>query len=145
MRIQVLTPLRRLLLLLLALLPTLLLGACATKRNDDLKSTLYAYQSMIRWGDFEQAATLVDPDYLAKHPISRLDWERFRQVQVSGYRASDPVQVNEFEIQIAAEIEFVNIHTQSPRSIVDRQVWRYDAESKRWLLSTGLPDLSGGR
>lgn len=121
----------------------LLLAACGSKRNNDLQSSLYAYQSLIRWGDFQQAAGMVDPDFLAKHPMSRLDWERFQQVQVSGYRASDPVPVNETEVQVVAEIEFVNIHTQSPRSIVDRQLWRFDATSKRWLLTTGLPDLGG--
>jgi hypothetical protein len=126
------------------LLVGLLLAGCGVKRNDDLKAALYAYQSLIRWSDFEQASGMVDPDYLAKHPISRLDWERYKQVQVAGYRASDPVTSDEGTVHLTAEIEFINIHTQSPRSIVDRQVWRFDPEAKRWLLTTGLPDLSGG-
>lgn len=136
---------RRVLRLALLVWVAVLLSACGVKRNDDLKSTLYAYQSLIRWGDFEQAAGMVDPAHLKQHPISRLDWERYKQVQVAGYRASDPLPSGEDEVQLTVEIEFVNIHTQSPRSIIDRQVWRFDREAKRWLLTTGLPDLGGGR
>lgn len=124
----------------------LLLAACAaTTRKDALTEALYSYQSLIRWGHFQEAASMLDPKYLEKSPISRLDWDRYQQIQVSGYNASDALPMGEDQVQVVVQLEYINIHRQTPRSITDRQIWRYDAEAKRWWLTTGLPDLSQGR
>jgi hypothetical protein len=136
----------RLLKRLAGLLLIVLLAACAaTVRNDAYTETLYQYQSMIRWGHFQDASAMVDPKYLELKPISRLDWERFQQIQISSYNPSPAVPVSETEVQVTVEIEYVNIHRQTPRTIIDRQIWRFDEEAKRWWLTTGLPDLSQGR
>ena len=42
------------------------------------------------------------------------------------------------------EIGLVNVNSQQARSIIDRQVWKYDKENKVWLLTTGLPDITRG-
>jgi hypothetical protein len=39
-------------------------------------------------------------------------------------------------------ISLTNLHTQSVRTIVDRQVWRYDPEKGKWWLETGIPNLN---
>lgn len=123
-----------------------LLAACAsTKRKDAYTETLYNYQSLIRWGHFEEAANMIDPQYLARKPISRLDWDRYQQIRISGYNPSQPVPISETEVHITVEIEYINVHRQTPRTILDRQIWRFDPEAKRWWLTTGLPDLSQGR
>jgi hypothetical protein len=31
------------------------------------------------------------------------------------------------------------------RTIIDRQVWRYDEVARTWWLTTGLPDLDAAR
>ncbi len=43
------------------------------------------------------------------------------------------------------EIRFVNRHTQAEHSIIDRQIWRWDAKAERWWLTTGLPDITERR
>ena len=59
---------------LLLLLATVALAGCAaTKmdRNSALDKGQYAYSAAIRWGDFEGAWNLVDPEYRKAHPMTR--------------------------------------------------------------------------
>ena len=51
-----------------------------------LEEAQYAYSAAIRWGDFEGAWNLVDPEYREEHPLSDIDFSRYKQVQISGYR-----------------------------------------------------------
>jgi hypothetical protein len=36
------------------------------------------------------------------------------------------------------------VHTQSVRTIVDHQVWRYDPDKNHWWLETGIPNINQG-
>ena len=64
-----------------------LLTACASTpdRGDALREAQYAWSAAIRWGDIDGAWTLVDPEYRAGHPLTSLELERYKQVQVSRY------------------------------------------------------------
>ena len=56
----------RRILSILVVLSVLLLAGCATKtRSDALTTTLKAYGSALRWGDFQSAAQFIDPAVLA--------------------------------------------------------------------------------
>ena len=68
--------------------------------------------------------------------------ERLHQVRVSGYDEQPAIPAGEDEVRQTVRIELVNVNTQSVRSIVDRQVWKYDEAAKRWWLISGLPDVS---
>jgi hypothetical protein len=78
---------------ILALACLLVLAGCATQnRADTLDTTLRAYASAVRWGDFQSAMVFLDPKTRADHTPSALDLARYKQVQVSGYDAgSGPV------------------------------------------------------
>jgi outer membrane murein-binding lipoprotein Lpp len=134
----------RRILTLAAMLSVLLLAACATQqRSDTLTTTLNAYGSTLRWGDFESAAQFIDPAIRAAHPLSSLDIGRYKQVKVSDYdNGAGPVPLSDTEVQQTVQINLVNIHTQSERSIVDHQTWRYDEKNKHWWLMSGLPDIT---
>jgi hypothetical protein len=136
-----LSPLRT----LFALIFLLILAACADVRSksDQLTGTLKAYGVAVRWGDATEALKFVDPEVLKTRPMSRLELDRFAQLEVAGYREQGDVVLDQFNIarQIIV-IEYVNKHTQTPRTVIDRQEWRYDAALKRWLLTSGLPDLN---
>lgn len=134
----------RRILSILAVLSVLLLAGCATKtRSDALTTTLKAYGSTVRWGDFQSAAQFVDPAVRAAHPLSQLQLARYQQVRVSEYDdGAGPVPSGDFDVQQTALISLVNIHTQSERSIVDHQTWHYDEKTKRWWLTSGLPDIT---
>lgn len=127
-------------------LSSLLLGACATEnirsKQTVLDETLLRYAATIRWGDVAAAQAFIDPKVLAEHPPTALELARFKQVQVTGYNEQPPTPVGENEVRQSVEIGLVNIASQAARSVVDHQVWHYDATTKHWWLMTGLPDIS---
>ena len=116
--------------------------ALAKSREKALTETLLAYAATIRWGSFEQAESFVSPEYREEHPLTPLELERFKQVRITEYTDTAPMPVNEDEVRHTVEIGLVNVNTQESRTIVDRQVWIYDKESKLWLLHSGLPDIT---
>lgn len=125
----------------------LLLAGCGGqgKRDDVLQSTLRAYGSHVRWGEFELAVAFIDPERLARQPINAVDLERLKQVRMAAYREISREPTPDGLISQVVEIEFINIHTQSTGAVIDRQLWRYDEEAKRWWLTTGLPDITASR
>ncbi len=131
-------------LLSISLLLPFVLSGCASDKSDmkKLTETLRMYSATIRWGDFAQALAFVDPVTLKKNPVSALELERYHQVQVSSYNDSDPVMLKPGEMQVMVEIGLVNVNTQTGRSLVDKQLWHWDAQQKRWWLMTGLPDIT---
>lgn len=116
--------------------------ALAKSREKILTETLRTYAATIRWGSIEQAESFVDPAYRAEHPLTQLELDRYKQVRFTNYNDTAPVPVNDNEVRQTVEIGIVNIHTQEARSIIDRQVWKYDKKAKVWLLSSGLPDIT---
>jgi hypothetical protein len=134
----------RRILSILALLSVLLLAGCATqKQGDILTTTLNAYASTLRWGDFQSAMQFIDPAIREKHPLSALDIARYKQVKVSDYDdGNGPLPGGKNTIQQTVHISLVNIHTQTERTIVDHQIWHYDEKTKHWWLTSGLPDIT---
>jgi hypothetical protein len=134
------------LLVLLVAASTALLAACATEKmrtkTTILDETLRSYGATIRWGDIAQAQTYIDPKVLAEHPPSSLELQRYRQIKVTGYTEQPVVPISEDEMHQVVQIEVVNVNTQHARSVIDRQVWKYEESSKHWWLTSGLPDIS---
>lgn len=131
-------------LLSVPLLAGLFLAGCATqKRSDTLTTTLNAYASTLRWGDFQSATMFIDPALRDKHPLSALDIARYKQVKVSDYDdGNGPTPAGQDTVKQTVHIGLVNIHTQTERSIVDHQTWHYDAKTNHWWLTSGLPDIT---
>lgn len=128
---------------LLCLLATLLLAGCVPpKKQKDLDSTLLAYEQMVRWSQWDAAAGMLAPEYLEENPITNLDMERLRLFQVTNYtlRSAAPLgDGNEFSQVV--EIRMFNKTQAREKSIIDRQLWKYDEEIEVWLLHSGLPDV----
>lgn len=135
---------RRLPRLFALTLLTTLLVACGGPDSHKLQQSLYHYAGAIRWGEIDTALTFVDPQWLEEHPFTALERQRFAQVQVSGYHVKSRVEPVENEVHQVVEIRMVNRHTLEERAVIDRQIWRWDDEEKRWWLTTGLPDISRG-
>ena len=110
--------------------------------GDALPTTLTAYANALRWGGFDQAFKYVDPETLKQHPITPLDLERYKQVRVVSYMEQPLVPVAKHEVSQLVEISILNVNTQSSRTIVDRQLWRYDETTKHWHIVSGLPDIT---
>lgn len=119
------------------------LSACGGPgtREDSLRVRLYNYSAAVRWNEIEQAAGFVDPETQRARPFTAADLERWRQVQVSRYVEGPQGMDAQGRVLIAVEIELIDRATQSVRSIIDRQRWRYDEQAKTWWLESGLPSL----
>jgi hypothetical protein len=127
----------------LLLLALLVLGGCAAAkvdRNNALEQVQYAYSAAIRWGDFEGAWNLVDPAYRKAHPMTELEFERYKQVQISAYHDIGS-QVGPVMAMREVQIGVINRNTLVERQARYTERWRYDEKAKVWWLVSGLPDL----
>jgi len=132
--------------ILLVLLAAGLLSGCAStgKQRNALERAQYAWSAAVRWNDFEGAWQMVDPEYRIAKPLSELDFTRYDQVQVTGYRdlgAQAGPETATREIQISV----VNRHTMAERSVRYTESWRWDAAAGTWWISNGLPDFWAGQ
>ncbi len=129
------------------LLASLFVAGCAmpVSKTNELDKVQYAYSAAIRWGDFEGAWQLVDPKYREAHPLSELELERFKQIQVSAYRDLAASQPAEGEALREIEIGVVNRHSLAERSTRYTERWRFDPVAKAWWLTVGLPDFWAGQ
>ena len=104
-----------------------------------------AYAASIRWGEFENAWQAVDPAYRADHPMTELEFERYKQVQISGYRDLSSRGGPDGTVERAVELRVINKHTMAERTERYVERWRWDPQAKRWWLVVGLPDLWKGQ
>jgi len=119
-------------------------GAAARNRssNKARDRALYDYSSTIHWSEFDKAIAFVDPAWLAEHPVTKLDMDRYKQVQVTGYDVRTSEFLADGSYEQVVEIRLINVNTQVERMITDHQHWRWDAKAKHWWLTTGLPDIT---
>ena len=120
-----------------------LLAACAAPKHQmgALDRLQYAYSAAIRSGDFEGAWMLVDPKYRDEHPMSDLELERYKQIQVAGYRDMATQTLPDGDVVREIEIDLVNRHTLTERSTRYTERWHFEPETKTWWLVAGLPDF----
>ncbi|MEP6907330.1 MAG: hypothetical protein ABI858_05020 [Pseudoxanthomonas sp.] len=131
-----------LMLVVLVVAPASALGK--RKKGSQLEAMQLAYATAIRWGEFEEAWQLVDPAYRDAHPMSEMAFERYQQVQISGYTDRNNSVAANGNVVRSVELRIINKHTMAERSERYREEWRWDETSKRWWLVVGLPDLWSG-
>jgi hypothetical protein len=139
------SPMRLMAKLMIALLLVSMAGAAvAGKKQSELDRNQYAFSAAIRWGDFEGAWTMVDPEVRKATPMTEVDFSRFEQVQVTSYRDLAVMPgPNDTELR-EIQIELINRNTLSQRRVRFTEIWRYDAEAKTWWIA-GLPDFWQGK
>ena len=116
----------------------------SASKGSALDETQYAYSAAIRWGDFEGAYNLVDPKVREEHPLTDVDFSRYKQVQISGYRDLGGSPLASGEVTREIEIGVINRNTLAERTVRYRERWRYDEAAKTWWLTSGMPDLWQG-
>ncbi len=127
-------------IVLLALAMTL--PACqSAEKNDSLRARLYQYSAAIRWNEIDQALAFVEPAHLLERPFTEEDRQRWRATQVARYFDGPQSTDANGDVRVSVQLELIDRDSQSVRSVVDRQVWRYDEATKTWWLTTGLPDI----
>jgi len=132
-------------LVLAAIALSVVMPADASKKIPQYKqfqTVKRTYGAAIRWNEFEMAWSHVDPVYRKQNPLTSLDKERFKQIQITGYDEKTMDTLEDGTIEQEVEIHLINRNTQTERIISDTQIWRWDPASKRWWLSSGLPDFT---
>ena len=127
--------------ILLLSLATLLTGCPQTKEDKNLSETLKQYETIVRWAQWDAAIDFVSMEYQEENPITRLDLDRLRLFRVTQYavRSSAPINEGNGLIKVV-EIRMFNKNQARERSIIDEQYWKYNEETERWKLHSGLPD-----
>jgi hypothetical protein len=127
--------------LLLLGMATLLSGCPQTREDKNLLETLQQYETIVRWAEWDAATDFISREYQLEHPISRLELDRLRLFRVTQYqvRSSAPVEGGNGLIQVV-EIRMFNKNQARERTIIDEQFWKYNPETERWKLHSGLPD-----
>ena len=137
---------KRLLSCCLLLCSLALLAGCpkSASKGTALEQVQYDYSAAIRWGDFEGAWQLVDPALRRQKPLTDVDFSRYKQVQISGYRDRGMSTASDGAIERDIEIGVINRNTLAERTVRYRERWRYDEAAGTWWLVSGLPDLWQG-
>lgn len=103
--------------------------------------TLKQYETIVRWSQWDAAADFIAPEYMAEHPITRLQMDRLRLFRVTTYTVRSTGVFDEgMTVRQVVEIRLFNANQAVERTIIDEQEWRYHEDVKRWLLHSGLPD-----
>lgn len=133
--------------ILMLLLVTGMAAAAGPSRSQRAKLVQFqdAYAAALRWSDFETALEFVDPEQRLARPLTDLERERYRQVQVSGYRERGGGLLPDGSIERRIEMGVINRNTQAERMLQTRERWRWDPQAKRWWQAEGLPDLWQGQ
>jgi len=132
------TMMRTLIMLGMAIL---LAGCPQTKDDKNLSTTLDQYETIVRWAQWDAAVNFISPEYQKEHPITRLDLDRLRLFRVTQYvlRSSTPVDEGKGLIQVV-EVRMFNKNQSRERAVINEQYWKYNDETRRWLMHSGLPD-----
>ena len=125
----------------MALLAT---GCASTGKGSKLDEMQYAWSAAIRWGDFEGAWNLVDPEYRKAHPMTEVEFERYKHINISTYHDLGTQTLPDEIVVREVELGVINKHTMTERSMRYTERWRYDAAAKTWWVTSGLPDLWQG-
>lgn len=121
-------------------LVALFLSGCGSltdgRKADRLEASLSHYGSALRWGYYDNAFALRDPQQ-AQTPLPDM-----RNVRLTGYEvAQRPVLEGEETAIQVVRIEYVREDEQRVQVILDRQRWRYDPEQQTWWLVSPLPSF----
>ena len=120
---------------------TLLVACPKTKEDKDLSETLEQYEIIVRWAQWDAAVDFVALEYQQENPITRLELDRLRLFRVTQYIVRSAVPFDEGNgLMQVVEIRMFNKNQARERSIIDEQTWKYNADTERWELHSGLPD-----
>ena len=126
------------------LAPALLfLAACVTPTlPGDMPSVdefAQEFNNDVRWGRWQEAAAQVEPE--DRKAFLRLFDDnaspfRFTSVDILSAR---PTSEDETEIEMLVGLEYYRLPSVKERKVRQVQKWRYDVDSKTWIVT---PDLS---
>lgn len=124
-----------------AVLLALLLSSCASEQKlQGLDDTLKIYQSSFRWSKFDDLERF-------QRDVPRPDseqYQRMKSIRITSYQEKHRIVTDDYmQAEQLVQIGFYDENTGIEKQILDKQVWKYDAEKDIWYLSTPLPAFNG--
>lgn len=110
-----------------------------------LTDTQTLFTKAMRWGEFEQAWSVVDPEARQGAGLSALELSRYQQVEITGYSEIGSAGEPDGTVARMVDVRVVNRHTMAERTVRVRERWRWDPAAEQWWLQDGLPDLWQGQ
>jgi hypothetical protein len=109
------------------------------KRMGDLEETLDAYNLYIKWSEFSEASQFRKPGQPASQYV---DIESLNDFQVTSYEVKKQIMTEQGQrMERVVEVGYYNKNEMNVKTISVQEIWEYDEERKRWLLTTPLPAL----
>jgi hypothetical protein len=107
-----------------------------SKKESALEAALGMYGDSIRWGYFDTAHSFIHPDQRKELP-KHLD-----NIRVTNYQVvQGPLTKDETSVEQVVRIQYIHRDRQMVRSLLDRQLWRYEKEANAWWLYSGFPQF----
>ena len=122
-----------------------LLGACDTLNEKDKQrtETMDRYEAIVRWNQFDSMVDFMHPEWLAENPVTSLEIERLHQFRVSQYTVRQVLSDSDGGVDRLVQLRMYNKHTAREKVVEYVESWRWDDERARWMLHSGLPDMTG--
>ena len=129
---------------MLCLALTTISGCVGQQKRDQRDDTLRSFEALIRFGNnFEALLNFIHPDYLKENPISSAELNRLNLFHVSGYRTLSVVASDdEKSLTQVVQLRLYNRSTARERTVNYPQIWILDEDAQRWMMHSGLPDIS---
>ena len=127
---------------MLLTLAVIALTACGTNQVDKNRGEAFKqYETIVRWSQWDAAADFISVEYQKEHPITRLELNSLRLLKVTTYTGRATGNFDEgMTARQTVEIKMFNKSQGVERNVIDEQEWRYNEETERWKLHSGLPD-----
>jgi hypothetical protein len=108
-------------------------------RVEQFDKVVRAYETAIRWSDFDRAAGVAGLSAEQRQAAQKL-----ARVKVISYETMGAeVSADTLQVLQAVQIEYTLEGSIKLRRLLDRQGWRFDEAQGRWVLVSGLPDFLG--
>lgn len=122
-----------------------LLSACDTLNDKDKQrtETMDRFEAVVRWNQFDSMVDFMHPDWLAENPVTSLEIERLHQFRVSQYTVRQVLSDPDGGVDRLVQLRLYNKHTAREKVVEYVESWRWDDQRGRWMLHSGLPDVTG--
>jgi hypothetical protein len=112
-------------------------GCAATfdfRREELFEDSAKTYANLMRWSDFEKARRFIGPDAAA--PGAALP----QNVRVADYQVKQTAYSEGYRrAALSVEISYYRANDPRLRTLMDQQLWEFDADKGRWFNKSGFP------
>ncbi|HTO07127.1 MAG TPA: hypothetical protein VMR86_08720 [Myxococcota bacterium] len=123
-------------------LALLLLPACVTpilpQETPAVDDYAQQYNNDVRWGRWQEAASQVEPERRTAFLRLLDDNQTPFRFTACDILSAKPTSTDGTEVEMLVALEFYRLPSVKERKVRQVQHWRYDVDTKRWVVA---PDL----